>query len=50
MIIIPSFPTDLVQRPHRHLGDVVGDQLPAGALRVAGGDALPVPQVACRRW
>lgn len=36
----------LVQRPHRDLGDVVGDELPGGALRVAGGEALPVPHVA----
>lgn len=42
------FLTDLVQGPHRHLGDVVGDELPAGALRVAGGDTLSVPQVTCR--
>lgn len=42
------FLTDLVQRPHRHLGDVVGDELPARALRVAGGDTLSVPQVTCR--
>lgn len=45
---VQCFLTDLVQRPHRHLGDVVGDELPAGALRVAGGDTLSVPQVTCR--
>lgn len=36
---------DLVQRPHRDLGDITGDELPGGALRVAGGEALSVPQV-----
>lgn len=37
--------TDLIQRPHRNLCDVVRDELPGGALRVAGGEALSVPQV-----
>lgn len=37
--------TDLVQRPHRNLGDIVGDELPGGALWVAGREALSVPQV-----
>lgn len=37
--------TDLVQRPYRNRGDVVGDELPGRALRVAGGEALSVPQV-----
>lgn len=41
------FQSDLVQRPHRDLGDIVGDELPGGALRVAGGEALSVPQVTC---
>lgn len=36
---------DLVQRSHRNLGDIVGDELPGGALWVAGGEALSVPQV-----
>lgn len=35
----------LVQRSHRDLGDIVRDELPGGALRVAGGEALSVPQV-----
>lgn len=39
---------DLVQRAHGHFGDIVGDELPAGALGVAGGEALSVPQVPCR--
>lgn len=38
--------TDLVQRSNGNLGDVVRDELPSGALRVAGGEALSVPQVA----
>lgn len=39
--------SDLVQRSHGDLGDVVRDELPGGALRVAGGEALPEPQVTC---
>lgn len=37
--------TDLVQWPHGNLGDVVRDELPGGALWVAGCEALSVPQV-----
>lgn len=37
--------TDLVQRPHGNLADVVGDELPGRALGVAGGEALSDPQV-----
>lgn len=39
---------DLVQRSHRHFGDIVGDELPGGTLGIAGGQALAVPQVPCR--
>lgn len=42
------FGLDLVQRAHGHFGDIVGDELPGGALGVAGGEALSVPQVPCR--
>lgn len=51
---VPAPPTygrqgsNLVQRAHRHFGDVVGDELPGGTLGVAGGEALAVPQVPCR--
>lgn len=37
--------TDLVQRSHRNLGDVVRDELPGRALRITGREALSVPQV-----
>lgn len=37
--------THLVQWPHRHFAHIVGHVLPAGALRVAGGDPCSVPQV-----
>lgn len=36
---------DLVQWPHRHFAHIVGHVLPAGTLRVAGGDPCSVPQV-----
>lgn len=39
------FWSDLVQRSHRDLGDIIRDELPGGALRVAGSEALSVPQV-----
>lgn len=35
----------LVQGSHRHFAYIVGYMLPAGALRVAGGDPCSVPQV-----
>lgn len=40
--------TDLVQRSHRNLGDIIGDELPGRALRVAGSETLSVPQVTYR--
>lgn len=43
------FWSDLVQRSHRDLGDIIRDELPGGALRVAGSEALSVPQVTYMR-
>lgn len=37
--------TDLVQGPYRDLAYIIRDVFPGGALWVAGGHTLPVPQV-----
>ena len=37
--------SDLVQRAHRNLADIIRNVFPGGALRVTGGHALSVPKV-----